>query len=332
MARMTILSWGGGQDSTAILFKLANDEAFRKKYAPENLWVIMSDTGNEHPQTGYYLEYVKQYCIDRSIPFFFISCKSQYFGESWRGGLVKFMNRNKAVPSKAYPKSCTDQLKIRPIYKFVDEMLFRRSKEVQRKIITSITDAEKATFLLQESKHRIPRAGKHVFPILKKRAIKEYSSLYGKIDVLLGIASGEEKRLAKPNAGAKWMQESINKVYPLIDLGMDRKACQVYIESIGELIPYPSNCMMCPFMSLQELLYLYTFHHDQYVELCVIEKNKVDRCREEGALDAKNLGVWGTTKMLPEMLDKAFDKYGDWTEEELLEYKMSHGHCVTSSY
>ena len=333
MARLTILSCGMGQESVALLYRLEKDPEFRKKYAPEKLMVIMADTGNEHPQTDYYREYIQEWCKDKDIPFFFINCYSDFFSESWRGGIVAFNEKKKVIQSKAYPKSCTDQLKIRPIYKFLDEFLFRRSKEVQQKVITDMKDPEKTTFLMEQSKELEPRAGRYVFPILQKKAIIAYADLFGKIDVLLGIAKGEEKRVAKNTGnGPKWFNHSINKRYPLIEADMDRKACQDYIESIGELVPYPSNCIICPFLSHQELLYMYRFHSEWFHRWCRMEKRKVDRCRDEGQEDKKNLGVWGTTKLLPEVLEEAIEKYGHMTDEELEEYKMSHGHCVMSSY
>ena len=45
----------------------------------------------------------------------------------------------------------------------------------------------------------------------------------------------------------------------------------------------------------------------------------------------RNLGVWGK-KTLPEVLQKAVEKFGHMSPGELDEYKMSHGHCVMSKY
>ena len=333
MNKLTVLFWGGGQDSTAILYRLQNDPEFREKYAPDKFIVIMSDTGNEHKQTNYYREYIEWYCERNKIPFFFIKCNSEFFTESWRGGIVAFNHRKKVIQSKAFPKSCTDQLKIRPAYKFLDEFIFRNSKKVQQNIIMSTSDPEKTSILLEEANKKTGEGENYVFNILQKRAIKEYAKLYGKITILLGIAKGEEQRVAKSEGkGPKWFIESIEKKFPLIEYGMDRKACQEYIESVGELIPYPSNCIICPFMSLQELLYLYRFNRAWYLKLCQMERVKIERCKEEGQDPDKNLGVWGTKKLLPEVLEEAIEKHGHMTDEELEEYKMSHGHCVMSTY
>ena len=45
----------------------------------------------------------------------------------------------------------------------------------------------------------------------------------------------------------------------------------------------------------------------------------------------QNLGVNGK-KWLPQALQEATELYGHMTDQELNEYKMSHGHCVKSRY
>lgn len=330
MSRLTILSYGGGQDSTTLLYKYVNDPDFKQKYAPNKFMVIMADTGNEHKQTDWYVEYIKGYCKQHNIPFYHIGSYSDFFLDGWKGGLVAFMEKNNRVPSKAFPKSCTDQLKIRPIYKFLDEFIFKRSQAIRDVVTAQITDPKKQK-VLDNIVSRNPFAQPHAFPITKKRSIKAYAKLYGKIDVLIGIAKGEESRIAKGHMGPVWFQESINKVYPLIDMKLDRKGCQEYIESVGELVPYPSNCIICPFLSKQELLYMYRFNREWYDRFVRMEQRKILRSKEEGQPDEKNLGVWGR-KLLPEILEEAIESYGHMSDDELNEYKMSHGHCVRSSY
>lgn len=58
-----------------------------------------------------------------------------------------------------------------------------------------------------------------------------------------------------------------------------------------------------------------------------IEKAKLER------IDApeKNFGVYGKITLL-QKLDKAKKLYGNWTDEQLNEYKYSHGHCIKSKY
>lgn len=48
---LTVLSYGGGQDSTALILKVIHDESFRAKYIPGDFIVVMADTGNEHKET-----------------------------------------------------------------------------------------------------------------------------------------------------------------------------------------------------------------------------------------------------------------------------------------
>lgn len=227
------------------------------------------------------------------VPFFHLDYAHTPNG--WKGGLIKFYERTKTVGSKAFPKTCTDKLKIQPIYNFLEGYVHK--------------------------KYKLSKVG-------RKRALKEFAEKHGKIDVLIGIAKGEEKRVASDKTGPVWMQKSVHKVYPLVDLGWDRKACQDYLSRNGFSIPIPSNCILCPFMSKQELLYLYHKYPDWYRKWVQLEADKIEANSHMGD---KNLGVWGK-KLLPEILEEAKSEFKHMAMPELLEYKMSHGHCTMSKY
>lgn len=290
-----MLSFGGGQDSTVILYKLIYDQRFRERYAPGDLIVVMANTGNEHLQTYNHVADMGRLCRKHKIPFFFIGL-DKYTPNLWRDGLIKFYKNKNTIGSKAFPKTCTDNLKIRPIYSWLDDYVH-------------------ATY--------------HTEKVGRKAAIKEFSVRYGRIRVLLGIAKGEERRAStNEESPMVWMRNSIDKQYPLIDQGLDRQACQDFLRRIGAKVPLPSNCILCPFMSLQELLYLHRQLPDWYKLWVKLEQNKIDANLNQGD---RNLGVWGR-KLLPEMLQEAEEKYGHMTDDELFEYKMSHGHCVMSKY
>lgn len=292
----TVLSFGGGQDSTAILYKCFYDNDFIDKYVKGELIVVYSNTRNEHSHTYSHIKEAISFCKDKGIPFFTITPK-KYASGNWRGGLVSFYKKHNAVGSKAFPKTCTDNLKIRPIYKFLEEYVHNTYSTIKYG---------------------------------RKSAFYEYKEKFGKMRVLIGIAKGEEKRASDNGSSPlKWFNECIDKSYPLLEEGMNREDCQVYIKSLGFKVPYPSNCILCPFMSLQELLYLYRYENKWYNLWCLLEENKIKANSHKGD---KNLGIWGTKKLLPDMLQVAVSKFGDWDKERLIDYKMSHGHCVKSRY
>lgn len=302
---LTMLSYGGGQDSTTILYKCIYDPEFRKKYAPGDLIVVMADTKNEHKETYDYVYTVMDLCEQHKIPFIMVE---DYATGDWRHGLIAFYEAKNVVGSKAFRKTCTMRLKINPIYNWLDEYLHEKYETT-------------------------------VFS--NKKAIRQFALNHGKINVLIGIAREEEKR-AGTNEESKdrWMRESINKVYPLIEIGYNRQDCQDYIESVGHEIPMPSNCILCPFMSKQELLYLYRVMPQWYHKWVQLEENKIRKFMHDGDRTktlkgngelGDNLGVWGK-KLLPEILQEAITEYGHMTTAELHEYKMSHGHCVKSKY
>ena len=291
---LTVLSFGGGQDSTAILDLLVFDKGFRRRYAPGRLLVVMADTGDEHPATVAHTAYIKQFCEKHGVEFVLITPDMGFHSEKWTD-LRGFYRRTNTVGSKAFPKTCTDKLKLVPIYRFLESWL-----------------------------------GTHYgVQVGRKKGFREFVEAYGKIRVLIGIAKGEEKRMAAPGMDAQpWKRDCIETEYPLVDRGMDRQACQDYIRSVGEPVPFPSNCILCPFMNEIEMLWLYRFMHADYLDWVEIERNKLEANRHMGE---KNLGVWGK-KTLPEKMAEVLTKHGHMSDEELNTYKMSHGHCVMSKY
>ena len=294
MSTLTVLSFGGGQDSTAILYRLIYDKSFRARYAPGRLLIVTAETGNEHPETYQHVDNVRKICDARGIEFKHLDYT--YTPAGWKGGLVNFYERTSTVGSKAFPKTCTDKLKIQAIYNFLESWIHEQYK------------TEK---------------------VGRKAAIKEFAQKHGKINVLIGIAKGEEKRICKnEDSHQTWMRIAVNKIFPLVELGMDREACQKDIKAFGHEVPVPSNCLICPFMSQQELLYLYRNYPEWYARWVIIEQNKIDSNMHMGN---NNLGVWGK-KLLPEVLKEAEEKFGDWSIDQLAEYKMSHGHCTMSKY
>lgn len=292
---LTVLSFGAGQDSTAILYLLAFNKEFRELYAPGKLIVVQSETGDEHPETYFHVSRIMAFCREQGIPFTFLEPEMGYHG--W-DGLREQYRKNTTVGSKAFAsKACTGNLKIVPIYNYLEEFVGKG----------------------------------HNLPIGRKQAMIQFSKKFGKVRVLIGIAKGEEKRMLKPGEDKeKWKAQSVETVYPLVELGLDRGGCQRLIRAYGKPVPLPSNCMLCHYMSHQELLWLYRKYPADYQDWVEIEARKMDRFRNEKPAD-KNHGVW-RSKSLPQVLEEAIEQFGHLSDEDLDTYKMSHGHCVASQY
>lgn len=342
-AELTVLSFGGGQDSTTILHMIEHDELFRKKYAHGRVLVIMSNTGNEHPETYAHVERIAK---DTTLEFVLIDPEMGYHHPNWWDLETRYTSNN-SIGSKAYPKTCTDNLKLQPIYKFLEDWI---EKE-------------------------------YGFTSNKKNGFKEFAKHYGKINMIIGIAAGEEGRmvasveletdykkfmqdaaddrelakiiaLEKKEAKergekwtgtkskytpASWKTAAINMSYPLVALGLDRAGCQEKIAELGFSVPPPSNCIMCPFMDDVELIWVERFLPKDFEKWCELEQNKIDANMHAGE---SNFGVWGKfdkkagkTFTLRDALAAAKDKHGHNLSDEFLEdYKMSHGHCIMSKY
>jgi 3'-phosphoadenosine 5'-phosphosulfate sulfotransferase (PAPS reductase)/FAD synthetase len=300
---LTVLSDGAGQDSWTILLKLALDPAFRQEYAPDDLVVVHADTGNEHPDTYLHVERIEAFCKLHGIEYHNLTADKGYHRGNWVS-LQSFYEAKNAIGSKAYPKTCTDNLKIQPIYRWLTQWIQERYFPGR----TNLLD--------------------------RKKSLYEFVAKYGKIQVLIGIAADEAPKRIKvvpegeESPEAVWMQKNILKIYPLIDLDYNRQACQTYIQSVGQTVPPPSNCVLCPFKSSIEILWTHMTYPESFQYWVVLEANKIAANLDKGE---KNLGVFGR-KLLPQVLAEAQIKYASMTYEEIDEYRMSHGHCVSSSY
>lgn len=294
--RLTVLSYGAGQDSWALLLLLVRDAAVRARFAPRDLVVVFSDTMDEHEATYEHVKRTRLFCEAEGIPFFHLTPGLGYHAASWPG-LIEHYKRTTTCGSKAFPKTCTDQLKIAPIYRWLEAYLGR-------------------TYGV--------RVG-------AKQGFYRFARRHGRVRVLIGITNEEAKRRIKPTSSQKkWVRETLELQYPLVELGMDRAACQETARLLHGVVPPPSNCVRCPFLSEIELVWLHRHHPEKLEEWIRLEAAKVEAWR--GRLPPeKNLGVWGR-RLLPEILAGALAKYGHMSRMELEEHKMTHGHCVGSRY
>lgn len=317
---VTILSYGAGQDSTALLHLYINDASFRAKYAPNRFIVVMSGTGAEHPDTDAYVETVKVLCADSGIEFHHIAPSDGYHTGGWTRGLIGQWEKNSTIGSASYPASCSSALKIEPIWKFVEKWIETNYGYAAR----------------------------------RKRGISEFVRDFGKIRCILGIAKGEEKRaggskqtkfdfVEEKSTEKVWFRDCVDRSYPLIDLGLDRAGCQALIQSYGSQasspsfgtkVPSPSNCWACPYKSRQEVLWTARFlpiHFEKWLSLEDTKRTKWEGATKDDGTLIPNHGVKGKTT-LREYYAEAVARYGHWTDEQLETYRQSHGHCNNSKF
>lgn len=312
---LTVLSFGAGQDSSFILYMIIKYQWFREKYVKGKLIVVFSDTGNEYQYTYRHIFYIQGLCKEHSVEFYFLS-NSPYHPRTWKSLGAQY-ERNQSLMSLTGSRACTDNLKIQPVYNLVDH------------------------YIAQEyygyTKDRIPK---------RKNFIKRFAKDHGKIRVIIGIGFGEEKRISKlskkilkkmqqPLYGnwkhpiPLWFRMGIEKCYFLVDEMISRYDIHERTEEMGFVLPFPSNCKMCPYITKPELLWMYRFQPWDYFEWLYHEKRKLIKW---SCLGEKNHGVKGANKTLEVILKEAIQEFGHMTDEELTAHKMSHGHCVSSSY
>lgn len=104
----------------------------------------------------------------------------------------------------------------------------------------------------------------------------------------LGISTDEIQRAKLPGEVNPQMPTQI-RVYPLIDLGMNRNDCETLIRDEGLPIPAPSACYFCPFHTRNEWQHLRATRPDLFDRACELEVQYKARAREYGQRD-----VWIT--------------------------------------
>jgi 3'-phosphoadenosine 5'-phosphosulfate sulfotransferase (PAPS reductase)/FAD synthetase len=119
----TILSYGGGTNSTALLLEWI-------KRGNKLDAVIFADTGSEQPYTYEFIDdYIKPFCKDHKIPFELVHYKAGPkvgavqkgdWEEGQRVSIYDWYTYTRSVPS-VWKRSCTDNFKIIPIKRIVKD-------------------------------------------------------------------------------------------------------------------------------------------------------------------------------------------------------------------
>ncbi len=317
---LTVLSYGLGQDSTTLLLLALFDAEFRARYIVGDLLVVHADTNNEHPDSLAWLPKIEALCATWRVPFVRLTGDMGYHPNSWRNGLEEQYRAHHTIGMRS-TRSCTDNLKIAPIYKYLDEYIGLR----------------------------------YGFAYGRKRALAAYTRRFGKLRVIIGFAKGEERRVRTlPDASAQlslpftekaarpkgpfppWFDTNIERVFPLIDLGYDRDACQQYNASRGLAVP-PSNCVMCHHKSNEEILWTRLAYPDAFERWARLEEAKIAHWASRLAPGQVNSGVRSGTTLREIAATTYRSMRPNFSSDDHLRafldsYRFSHGHCVSTSY
>lgn len=281
---------------TALGYMLHYEPEVRERYAPGRLLTLSSDTGNEHPETKEHVRYLEAFYASAAEHFEHITADGGYHTSKWRS-LEHFYSSGNRIGSKSFPRSCTWQLKIAPLYKRLEQILAR-------------------DYGVAEG---------------NKRGFYEYVAMTGRpIRVLIGFTAEEAARRIDPDEKVPpWMRRCVERVYPLAEIGMTRSDCRDYIRSKGHPVPYPSLCTFCPFKTLFDVHYAATFFPDEYRRWVRLETNKLRAWRDKLPPE-KNHGVFPGRTLL-EVAKEARQEFGGMTDEQMHERRMA-GHGVASRY
>lgn len=297
---VTLLSHGAGQQSFAMLLLLLFDPAFRREYAPGRAIAVCSDTGNEHQGTLRHIREVQALCADHQLEYHHLRPDRGFHTPAWLTLQANWWAGHR-VGAKAFPKTCTFNLKISPQWKFVNHVLARD----------------------------------YGLPERRKGALYAYTALTGrKLNALIGFSAEEFGRRVDPDEKVpKWLSENVERRYPLAELGMTRKDCQDLIRSHGFAVPYPSQCRMCPFKTPFDLAYMSRFDRVGLLRWAVHERRKLraHRRRFPHLPESKNHGVFGSETTLLGVATKAVADHAHLTDAQMHDRRMA-GHAVASRH
>ncbi len=97
--------------------------------------------------------------------------------------------------------------------------------------------------------------------------------------VYLGIDAGESHRANRIIEGCREAEE---KMFPLIEYGIDRAGCVEIIKAHGLPVPLKSGCFICPFQRRGQWVALRTQHPDLYCRAKRLEDSCNARMAAEG--------------------------------------------------
>lgn len=312
LSDLTVLSLGLGQDSSAILAKMLTDGEFREEYAPGKLLVVSSDTGNEHDHTYEHKRKIEALCAGREdVEYAFLEAGDRYHMDSWNDVLEPQLrgpeDEYDATMVQLGTKSCTDNLKIHPIYLFLDEW---------------INDRMDYGYSVRDD------GG------CRKHAIKRFHREEGKIRILIGY-DGEEVDRAQTTKAAEqedyasdrdvW-EKALYREFPLLDHDVDQDEARRINEDFYGYDVWPSNCMLCPYQSDAEIEWLRRNREDMADLWVEIERRKLDRDASDNSK-----GVFLSDETVRERLDRVADEFDDMNDDELDEIKKSRG-CPTNTF
>ncbi|MDP9766527.1 hypothetical protein [Deinococcus enclensis] len=291
---LTVLSFGAGQDSAMLLALCLEDRAFQKQYIPGDLAVLMSSTGLEHPETDAYRERTAALCAERNVPFLHITPDLGFHTPSWQTLHTQWI-KNQTIQSLVFPRTCSISLKLGPFYKALNALLAQR-------------------YGYPAQRGRVTRA-----------ALYAYAQDYGPVQVMIGFGKGEERRIKPTPSG--FMTQTVERLFPLIDMGLTRAGCQAGTAALGFEVPMPSNCQHCPFHGPLDLLRLHRKHPESFALWSQFERTKLTAEKWQGT---RNHTVKGDDRTLDQHLDAAMREFGhlDVAELDFLRHTRGHGNTT----
>jgi hypothetical protein len=253
---LTVLSLGAGQQSTYLMHLAHHDAAFRERFIGRTYVVAIAATLSEKPATNEHIERLRTIAAARGVLFFYLTPDLGFHTGNWRLGVNGARAATSTIGSVAFPSTCSVSTKIAPFYKWLASFVAER----------------------YATRHR------------DYRALLEFAERYGKIRVQLGFSAEETHRFSSvPDAQTAFAFSglpdkakdplyriaSVEKVYPLAELGLTREVCVAGLERLGEFVPDASMCDSCHWKSPEQMLAMSVLRPDSWSAWVEAEERKL---------------------------------------------------------
>lgn len=143
-------------------------------------------------------------------------------------------------------------------YRYIDDY-FRPWLLMQGKVLEIVKPPETVLERWERTKITGNTVNRSCTAHAKIRPLERYIKANGGGSTMVGIDSGESKR-------------ALNRIRPLVDLGIDRAGCKSIILAEGLPVPEKSGCWCCPFLKVKEVLNIVKNEPEKFARIAELER------------------------------------------------------------
>lgn len=266
MKEITVLSWGGGTQSTALMLMILNGDIEVKK--PD--YIIFSDTGDESAETYEQVYKVKKYVKDTYNVDILITSKNKV--KTKLDDVVSLLKLGKIEDVNFRSSKYADL--------YQEQVLFYKGLIDQAHLVPAwIYSKGKLGKLLGKKCTVAYKISQIMKEVRVQENIKRFSKTKHLVKMYIGFTFDELQRV-KPSP-----ESYVTNVFPLVDKGLSKQDCIDYVNQKLGFKPKSSVCNMCFANNFERVYNLYKYDKEAWSKLLVLdaamEENKQTKLRAD---------------------------------------------------